>query len=77
MVSQIHLTELQINKAHSSDTEALFLKLHLPITNDIVSSKFYDKRDAFNFEIDNFPFLGGKVSRSTSYGVYIFELIFL
>ena len=29
----------------------------------------YDKRDDFDFEIDNFPFLDGDVSRSTSYGV--------
>ena len=35
----------------SSDTEAPFLDLNLSITNGIVSSKFYDKRDDFNFEI--------------------------
>ena len=43
----------------------------MSITNDIVSSKIYDKRDDFNFEIVNFPFLDGDVSRSPSYGVYI------
>ena len=41
------------------------------ISNDIVSTKIYDKRDDFNFEIVNFPFLDGDVPRSTSYGVYI------
>ena len=30
-----------------------------------------DKRDDFNFEIVNFPFLDGDVPRSPSYGVYI------
>ena len=44
-------------------------------TNGIVSSKMYDKRDDFNFEIVNFPFLDGDVPRSTYYGVYIFQLI--
>ena len=29
----------------------------------------YDKRDDFNFEIVNFPFLDGDVPRSPSYGV--------
>ena len=72
MVGQIYPTELQLNKANSSDTEAPFLDLNLSITNGIASSKIYDKRDDFNFEIVNFPFLGGDVPRSTSYGVYIY-----
>ena len=51
------------------------LNLNLSITNGIVSSKIYDKRDDFNFEIVNFPFLDGDVPRSPSYGVYISQLI--
>ena len=43
--------------------------------NDIVSTKIYDKRDDFDFKIVNFPFLDGDVPRSTSYGVYISQLI--
>ena len=49
--------------------------MHLSISNDIVSTKIYDKRDDFGFEIVNFPFLDGDVPRSTSYGVYISQLI--
>ena len=49
--------------------------LNMSITNGIVSSKIYDKRDDFNFEIVNFPFLDGDVPRSPSYGVYISQLI--
>ena len=74
MVSQIYPSELQLNKANASDTEAAFLDLHLSISNDIVSTKIYDKRD-FDFEIVNFPFLDGDVPRSTFYGVYISQLI--
>ena len=74
MVGQIYPTELQLNKAKSSDTETPFLDLNLSITNGIVSSKSYDKRDDFNFEIVNFPFLDGDVPRSPSYGVYISQL---
>ena len=43
MVSQIYPSELQLNK--TSDTKAAFLDLHLSISNDIVSTKIYDKRD--------------------------------
>ena len=75
MVSQIYPSELQLNKANTSDTEAAFLDLHLSISNDIVSQKMYDKRDDFDFEFVNFPILNGDVPRSTSYGVYISQLI--
>ena len=75
MVGQIYPTVLQLNKANSSDIEAPFLDLNLSIKNRIVSSKIYDKRDDFNFEIVNFPFLDGDVPRSPSYGVYISQLI--
>ena len=47
MVGQIYPTELQLNKANSSDSEAPFLDLNLSITNGIVSSKIYGKRDVF------------------------------
>ena len=75
MVSQIHPSELKLNKANTSDTEAAFLGLHLSISNDIVSTKIYDKRSDFDFEIVNFPFLDCDVPRSTSYRVYISQLI--
>ena len=41
MVSQIYPSELQLNKANTSDTEVAFLDLHLSISNDIVSTKIY------------------------------------
>ena len=75
MVNQIYSPELQLNKAYTSDTEAPFLDLHLSIFNGFVSSKIYDKRDDFDFDIVNFPFLDGDVPHRPSYGVYISQLI--
>ena len=74
MVDRIYPTELQLNRANSSDTEAPFLDLNLctRISNGTVSTKIYDKRDDFDFDIVNFPFLDGDVPRRTSYGVYIY-----
>ena len=72
MVDRIYPTELQLNRANSSDTEAPFLDLNLCISNGTVSTKIYDKRDDFDFDIVNFPFLDGDVP---SYGVYISQLI--
>ena len=37
------------------------MKLHLFISNNIVSSKPFDKRDDFDFEIVTFPFLDDDV----------------
>ena len=75
MVSQIYLSELQLNTYNTSDTEAAFVDLHLSISNNIVSTKIYDKGDDFDFEIFNVPFSDGDVPRSTSYGVYISQLV--
>ena len=71
MVNQIYPPELQLNKANTSYTEAPFLYLHLSISNGFVSSKIYDKRDDFDFDIVNFPFLDGDAPRRPSYGLYI------
>ena len=56
MVNRIYPPELQLNKANTSDTEAPFLDLHLSISNGFVSSKTYDKRDDFDFDVVNFLF---------------------
>ena len=74
IVDRIYTTELQLNKANSSYTEAPFLDLNLCVSNGTVSTKVYDKRDDFDFDIVNFPFLDGDVRRRTSYEVYISQL---
>ena len=56
MVSQIYPSELQLNEANTSDTETAFLDLLLSISNDIVSTKIYEKRDDIDFEIVHHPF---------------------
>ena len=75
MVNQIYPPELQLNKANTSDTEAPLLDLHLSISYGFVSCKIYDKRDDFDFDIVNFPFLDGDVLCRPSYGVIISQLI--
>ena len=58
-----------------SETEVSLLDLHLSISDVFVKAKIYVKRNDFDFDIENFPFLDGNIHRSTSYGVYISELI--
>ena len=58
MVNQIYPSELQLNKEHISNTEDPFIVLHLSVANGFVSSKIYDNRVDFDFDIVNFPFFG-------------------
>ena len=71
MVNHIYPSELLLNNANSSNTETLFLDLHFNISDGFVSSKIYDKRDDFDFDIVNFLFLDGDIPRAISYGVHI------
>ena len=51
------------------------MDLNLCISNGTVSTKIYDKRDDFDFDAVNFPFLDGDAPRRTSYALYISQLI--
>ena len=52
------------------------MQLHLlSISNGFASSKIYDKRGDFDFDIGKFPFLDGDAPHRPSYGVYISHLI--
>ena len=80
MVNRIYPPELQLNIANTADTESPFLDLHLSISNGFVSSKIYDKRDDFDFDIVNFPFFGWWRSpfyllRGFWFYIYISQLI--
>ena len=52
-----------------------FLDLQLVITNGVVSTSIFDKRDAFDFKIVNFPTLTGNIPIKSSYGVFICETV--
>ena len=73
MVHRIYPAVLQLNKAHTSDTEAPFIDLILSISNGIVSTKIYHKR--YDFDKVNFSFLDRDVHRRSS-SVVIYLNIF-
>ena len=68
-------TELQLNKAHTSDKETSFIDLNIKVIGSDVHTRVYDKRDDFGFPIVNFLWLSGDVLRLPSYGVYISQLV--
>ena len=77
MANRMYPSELQLKKAYVSDAGASFLDLHLYISDGFVKNKIYDKRDDLNFDIVNFPFLDGDVSRYPMVFIflYLFDLL--
>ena len=50
---------------------ASYLDLHPEIDNEgRLRTKFYDKRDDFNFPIVKFPFICSNIPAAPAYGVY-------
>ena len=66
--------ELEIKDTTESTTSASYMDLHLSIGRD---GQFptYDKRNDFNFQFTNFPFLSSNIPASPAYGVFISQLI--
>ena len=59
-----------------ADHQASYLDLDLSYNRDKrLQVKLYDKRDDFNFNIVDFPFLGGGVPQSPACGVYVSQLV--
>ena len=67
---------MEIKETTDDQYHSSFLGLLLEIDKDSgLRVKIYDKRDDFNFDILNFPFLCGNIPQSPSNGVYIYQLI--
>ena len=71
----IYPEEMQLNKENEDDKKATFLDLEEEITDDTIHVKTYDKRDAFKFEIVNYPDLSGNIPRKPAYGIYSSQII--
>jgi len=75
-LSQIYPKELQIKPTNESDFVTHYLDLtFMRDKDDKISTKLYDKRDDFSFQIVNFPFLSSNIPSSPTYGVYTSQLI--
>ena len=74
-ILDIYPTELQLNKANTSEKETYFLDLNIKVIGSDAHTSVYDNRNDFGFHIINFPWLSGDVPRLPSYGVYISQLV--
>ena len=74
-IPDIYPTELQLNKANTSDKEPSFLDMNMKFIGIDIHFSVYDKRDDFGFPIVNYPWLSGDVPRLPSYGIFILQLV--
>ena len=75
-VDSFYFIELETKNTTDTATSASYPNLQIDI--DIegrLRTKVYDKRDAFNFPIVNFPIICSNIPAAPAYGVYISQFI--
>ena len=70
----IYPSELEIKETTDSSTSTSYLDLLLSVSNGLLSTKLYAKRDDFDFRTVKFPFISSNIPESPAYGVYISKL---
>ena len=75
-IPDIYPKELTISETTESASIASYLDLLFMLDkNNNITTKLYDKRDAFGFNIVNFPFMSSNIPSAPAYGVYASKLI--
>ena len=74
-MGRIYPQELKLNQENQNDDEATFIDLEEQIKDACIKVKTYDKRDAFKFEIINYPDLSGNIPTKPAYGVFTSQII--
>ena len=75
VMSDIYPEELVLVPEDSDGHSCSFLDLQVEIKDSVITTSIFDKRDAFDFPIVNFPTLSGNIPLQSSYGVFIGELV--
>ena len=70
----IYPDELDIVQTNTSEMSTTFLDLDISVVNNKFSTKLYDKRRDFKFDVVTFPNLRSKIPTRPSYGVFVGEL---
>ena len=73
-VKEIYPEELSLT-CESSISSTPYLDLFLNIVDEKIQYRLYDKRDAFQFKIVNFPYLSSNIPNQQTYGVFLSQLI--
>ena len=71
----IYPPELTINLSSPSNTMVDYLDVRIVSENQILCFSIFDKRDTFNFDVVNFPFLDSCIPRKPALGIFLSQLI--
>ena len=75
-ISDIYPKELTISETTESTSVASYIDLlFTQDRSNNITTKLYDKRDAFGFHIVNFPFMSSDIPSAPAYGVYASQLV--
>ena len=75
-ISDIYPKELTISETTEPTSVASYLDLLFTRDrSNNITTKLYDKRDAFGFHIVNFPFMSSNIPSAPAYGVYASQLV--
>ena len=66
---------LVLNKENGDDSKASFLDLLIEKEDKIFSTKLYDKRDSYGFDIVCYPDLNGNIPAGPAYGVFKGQMV--
>ena len=74
-MKDIYPPELILVPDETDGLSVHFLDMNILISNGVISTSIYDKRDSFSFPIVNFPDLTGNIPLKESYGVFTGECV--
>ena len=75
-ISDIYPKELTVSETTESTSVASYLDLLFTRDrSNTITTKLYEKRDAFGFHIVNFPFMSSNIPSEPAYGVYASQLV--
>ena len=74
-MGRIYPQVLKLNQDNQNDDKTTFLDLEEQIINACIEVKSYDRRDAYKFEIINYPDLSGNIPTKPAYVVFTSQVI--
>ena len=74
-ICNIYPPELTLKRTSESERNVSYLDISISICGGKYVTEVYDKRDDFNFDIVNFPYMCSNIPAKSTYGVYISQLI--
>ena len=73
---KIYPKELILNTENDEDDKCNFLDINIKINNiQTITTKLYDKRNDFNFTVNNFPIMSSNILFDRTHGIIISQLL--